>query len=118
MILTTVLTSIAQILYKFGVPKLSLNFYALITNYPIILGIALYALGAVVMITALKGGEVTVLYPIIATSYIWVSIMSMIFFKEAMPPFKWLGVFVIVAGIIIISVGSKNTDAIEYFEGV
>ena len=68
MILCTAFTSTAQVLYKFGANKLEFNFMGLIANLPLISGMALYVLGAVIMITAFKGGEVSVLYPIVATS--------------------------------------------------
>jgi len=71
MIFTTLLTSSAQIFYKLGAATLELNLLALITNYNLIIGLCIYAVGAVLMIIAFKGGELSVLYPIIATSYIW-----------------------------------------------
>ncbi|MBW2992358.1 hypothetical protein KY345_04035 [Candidatus Woesearchaeota archaeon] len=117
MFLTTVLTSTAQIMYKFGIGRLEFNILSIITNWHIILGIALYAIGAVIMITALRYGEVSVLYPIVATSYIWVSIGSSVFFDEIMNLWKWSGVFFIVMGVIVISYGSKD-GAIAYTEGV
>jgi len=118
MFLTTILTSTAQILYKFGVKELSFNLLSIITNWQIIAGLFLYAIGAAIMIKSLKYGNVSTLYPIIATSYIWVSIGSSIFFSEAMNLWKWLGVAVIVLGVSIISYGSKKEEAIVYTEGV
>ena len=70
------------------------------------------------MIKALKHGEVSMLYPIIATSYIWVSIGSSIFFNEIINIWKWAGVFLIVVGVIVISYGSKPEESIIYTEGV
>jgi drug/metabolite transporter (DMT)-like permease len=142
MFLTTVLTSTAQILYKFGInnvtdiaslpftsrsmtiERLNPGFFMGTTHISyiavalILTGLLLYAIGAVVMITALKHGEVSVLYPIIATSYIWVSIGSSVFFDEVMNLWKWAGVFAIVMGVFVISYGSKNKEAIAYTEGL
>ncbi len=114
MILTTIFTSAAQVFYKFGAAKLEFSLISLITNYQLIIGVVLYVLGAVIMITAFRGGEVSVLYPIIATSYIWVSLMSIWFFKESVGFFRWVGVFVIIAGIVLVNLGSKKT--IEYVD--
>ena len=105
----TLLTSTAQIFYKFGAEKLELNFFSLITNYELLMGMALYAVGGILLILSFRGGEVSVLYPIIATSYIWVSFLSIYFLNEIMNLYKWLGVFTIVAGIILIGIGSKNS---------
>ncbi len=118
MILCTAFTSTAQVFYKFGADRLELNFISLITNFPLITGMILYVLGAVIMITAFKGGEVSVLYPIIATSYIWVSLLSIYFFNESLNLFKILGIFIIIAGIIFISIGSKQKETIEYTEAI
>ena len=105
----TLLTSTAQIFYKLGVEELKFNILSIITNYYIIAGLFLYAFGAVLLILSFRGGEVSVLYPIIATSYIWVSFLSIYFLGEVMNLYKWLGVFSIVAGIVLIGFGSRTT---------
>ena len=105
---TTLLTSSAQLLYKYGSANLSLNPLELITNYYLVGGVLLYAVGAALMILSFRGGEVSVLYPIIATSYIWVSFLSIYFLGESMTYYKWLGVVTIIAGIGLIGFGSKD----------
>ncbi|MDO8480428.1 MAG: EamA family transporter [Nanoarchaeota archaeon] len=108
MVLTTVFTSTAQVLYKFGVKNFEFTFLGLLTNYYLIGGLALYGLGAVLMLIALKGGELTVLYPIIATSYIWVGLLSSHFFGEILNALRWSGILAIVAGVVFVSLGSKE----------
>lgn len=106
---TTLLTSSAQLLYKFGSASLSFNLLDLLRNYYLIGGIILYALGGILMIISFRGGEVSVLYPIIATSYIWVSFLSIKFLGETMNLYKWIGIIAIMAGIISIGYGSKDS---------
>ena len=106
---TTLLTSSAQLFYKYGSAAASLNPFELITNYYLIAGLLLYAVGGALMIISFRGGEVSVLYPIIATSYIWVSFLSMFFLGEIMNTFKWIGVITIIGGIALIGYGSKDT---------
>ena len=117
-LLCTILTSTAQVLYKNGAFKLSFNILELITNYWLIGGLALYGIGAVILIAGLKGGELSVLYPIIATSYIWVALYSIHFFGEEVNIMKWIGIFVIIAGIAFVGIGSKDKDIVEYTEAV
>ena len=110
-ILCTLFTSSAQVFYKFGAAKLVLtDIMTIITNYNIFIGLFLYGISAFLMLLAFKGGEVTVLYPIFATSFIWVAILSNIFFSEPLNLFKWLGVGSIIIGISFISYGSKLSD--------
>lgn len=105
---STLLTSTAQLFYKFGAEKLSFDILSIITNLELIMGMILYAVGGILLILSFRGGEVSVLYPIFATSYIWVSFLSIYFLGEVMNIFKWLGVFTIIAGISLIGYGSKK----------
>ena len=104
----TVLNSIAQVLYKFGASRLSLTISSLLTNYFLIIGISIYAVSAVALLIALRGGELSVLYPLIATSYVWVSFLSIHFFDEIMNVYKWLGIIVIIMGVSFIGMGSRR----------
>ena len=118
MILCTFFTSLAQVFYKFGAPKLELDFISIITNWQVIIGICLYAVGAAILIIALRGGDLSILYPIIATSYIWVSLMSMYFFGELMNIYKWLGVAFIIIGIVFINLKTKENSVMQYTEPI
>ena len=106
---TTLLTSSAQILYKLGSATLAFDIISILTNYYLLGGILLYAVGGTLMILSFRGGEVSVLYPIIATSYIWVSFLSVKFLGETMNVFKWLGIVSIISGIVLIGYGSKDS---------
>ncbi len=105
-IFCTLLTSSAQILLKFG----ALGLPAIFSNVPLIIGMLIYGIAAFALIISFKGGEVTVLYPIIATSYVWVTLLSRFYFGEPLIYLKFIGVFAIIVGICFIGFGSKNTD--------
>ena len=109
----TILTSFAQVFYKKASMSLSFNIIELIKNYNLIIGMLLYGLGAIIMIYSLKHGEVTVLYPIITLSYVWVSILSVYFFNEIMNSLKWTGVIFVVIGIMFIGLGSRNNKELK-----
>ncbi len=107
-LVVTIFTSAAQAFYKAGVDRgLSLDLHALITNYPLIVGIALYGVGAVLLLISLRHGELSVLYPIVSLSYIWVSLIAAHYFNEPMNIYKWLGVLAIIAGVSFIGKGSE-----------
>lgn len=92
----------AQILFKLGSQNVSASLMSWLTNWRIIVGAVLYALAGIFFILALKSGNVSILYPIIATSYIWVALMARFFLAEPFAAYKWLGIGLIIAGIIII----------------
>src|SRR3989344_6163939 len=104
---TTLLTSSAQILWKKGSETLVFSITGVLTNYYLIAGILLYIIGGTLLIISLRGGELSVLYPIIATSYVWVSFLRIKFLGETMNLYKWLGIIAIIAGIASIGFGSR-----------
>ena len=110
----TIVIAFAQVLYKMGSDRLAFGsvialLTSVITNIPLISGMLLYLAGAVILLYALKGGELSVLYPIIALNYVWVSILSMVFFNDVINPAKWAGVAFIILGVSFIGFGSKLT---------
>jgi len=104
-ILFTFLMSAAQILYKIGAQRLAFNL-TILTNWPLIIGIILYGISAILMIISFKGGEISVLYPILALTYVWVSLLIPHFIPgDTMNPTKWLGIILILSGVSSIGIG-------------
>ena len=102
----TFITSSAQIFYKLGTIA-NLNFFGIL-NFYIIIGFLLYALAAFLVIFAFKHGQVSMLYPLFATSYIWVSILSSYLFNENISQVKLLGIAAIIAGVSFIGFDANN----------
>ena len=94
------------LLKKASARKLS-QISSLMTNYYLFGGVALYALGTLLFIPALKGGDLSVLYPFVSLSYIWVSILSVKFLGEKINKLKWLGVSLIIVGVSFIGLGNN-----------
>ena len=107
-ILCTGLVSFAQLMLKIGSARLSFGFLALLSNVPLMLGASAYILGFVIFIMFLKYGELSVLYPIFALSYIWVNLLSAHFLGEALNGFKWAGIASIILGVFLISWGRNK----------
>jgi uncharacterized membrane protein len=55
----------------------------------------------------LRHGQLSVLYPIIALTYVWVTILSPMFFVDHLNTFKVSGVTLIVLGVTFIGLGSR-----------
>ena len=94
------------LLKKASAGKLS-NLKSLATNYYLIAGVSLYAIGTVLFVPALKGGDLSVLYPFVSVAYIWVSLLSVKFLGEKMNKLKWLGIALIIIGVTFIGFGSN-----------
>ncbi|MDP8988901.1 MAG: hypothetical protein M3N41_02310 [Acidobacteriota bacterium] len=106
----TLLSAAAQVLLKFGTVELKLHptLAGLLTNFPLIGGMALYAVGAALMVLALRHGELSVLYPLISLSYVWVAILSVLVLGEVMNPYKIGGICAIMAGVGVLGLGSHK----------
>ena len=69
---------------------------------PLIGGFALYAVGALLMIIALRYGELSVLHPILGAGYVLSLFIGSAVFRESLSASKVLGVMVIIAGLVLI----------------
>jgi uncharacterized membrane protein len=98
--------SFGPIFLKKASNKISLSLKSIIYNRYLIAGLIFYGLSTLLFIPALKGGELSVLYPFVATVYIWVSLLSIKMLNEKMSKFKWLGILLIIIGVSFIGLGS------------
>jgi len=103
----TLVGAFGPILLKKASAKRLSKLSSLLTNYHLFGGVALYAVGTLLFIPALKGGDLSVLYPFVSLSYIWVSLLSVKFLGEKMNKYKWIGIALIIIGVSFIGVGSK-----------
>jgi drug/metabolite transporter (DMT)-like permease len=109
----TVMGAIAQVLIKLGANHLAhasllVTFRSIFTVPTLFFGYCLCGIFAVLMVYALRHGELSVLYPVIALTFVWVSILSAMIFHEAMTPMKIGGIAVIIGGVAILGFGSRN----------
>ncbi|MFH1510780.1 MAG: EamA family transporter [Candidatus Woesearchaeota archaeon] len=110
MFLCTFLTSVAQFFYKKAAMQLSFSISGILFNMPLYIGAGLYILGALLMLVALRGGDLSSLYPVIATSFIWVTLLSAYLLHEHVSITKYIGIASIMAGISMIGYGSRGNN--------
>lgn len=104
----TLLGAAGQILIKYGAIALKGSSpLAMLMNLPLMAGYSLYGLMTVLFVFALKDEELSILYPIISLTYVWVTALSMYFFHEALNGFKIAGVLVIVLGVAVLGRSKK-----------
>ncbi len=107
----TFLTASAQLFYKLGVGKFGDTLLSML-NWQILLGLCLYGIAAVLFVVALKFGELSVLYPVIALSFVWVNLLSNWFLGEGVGFLKWLGIVLIIMGVSFVGFGSEEVKPV------
>ena len=99
------LGGLGAIFLKLGSEMFALTVRGVFYNIKLVIGITCYALSVVLFVPALRGGEVSILYPMVATSYIWASLFSVVMLKEKINAKKWLSILCIMIGIAFLSIG-------------
>ena len=97
-----VLGALGQLNFKLGSDKLTFKIFDIIKNKFLIIGVILYGISTVMFIVSLKGGELSVLYPLIATSYVWATILAKKVLKEDINMYKTTGILLIIIGVAVI----------------
>jgi multidrug transporter EmrE-like cation transporter len=100
----TVLGAAAQILMKMGANHMVAGLArpglaGIVTNVPLMIGYTLYGMSTVLLVLALKDGELSLLYPVIALTYVWVTILSLLVFHDDINIFRLTGIAIIVVGV-------------------
>jgi multidrug transporter EmrE-like cation transporter len=99
----------AQILIKVGASSLSnLSLLQMVQSIPLLAGYSLYGVSTLLLVLALRQGELSVLYPIISLTYVWVTLLSMAIFQESMNLCKALGLVTVVVGVSILGQGNRR----------
>lgn len=107
---STVFGAAAQVLIKIGmgpnhfVPTVM----GLVTNVPLVAGYVCYGVFTLVMVLALREGELSMLYPIIALTYVWATLASYLLLHDTPNLFKNLGIVTIVIGVAVLGGGGKK----------
>ena len=65
-------------------------------------------MSTLLLVLALREGELSLLYPVISLTYAWVTIVSVLYLGETMNPFKFAGLCVIVAGVAMLGWSQKR----------
>lgn len=105
-VLGSFLGAAGSLYFKKGSSKLTKNIFQNLKNYSLIIGFCLYIVAASMYVFALRGGDLSILYPLVSTTYIWIIVLSYYFLKEKMNKWKWFGITSIVIGVTFIGLGS------------
>ncbi|MBU0461165.1 MAG: hypothetical protein KJ574_01125 [Nanoarchaeota archaeon] len=109
----TILTAAGSLLFKLGMMNFVFSFVGLLTNYYLISGLIVYGVGLLILLFALKNGELSVLYPITALTYIWSLLLAAFILHENVSYPEVFGVVLILLGVSAIGKGSMMRSPIK-----
>lgn len=95
-----------SLFFKKAADKLEFKPASLIKNKDLILGLFIYGSSTILYVIGIKGGELSVLFPLVSTGYIWVAFLSVKYMGEKMNLVKWAGIAMILFGVSLIGYGS------------
>lgn len=99
MLTSALLTCVGQLCWKLSEDSLLL----------LLAGFALYGCGALLMMAAMRFGELSVLHPMLSAGYALSIILGAVVLEEKITANKLLGIAVITAGLVCLST-SKGGD--------
>lgn len=109
-LLSSLCAGSAQIFWKNASFTLGFNLSALLNVY-FIVGVLLYGLATIFMVLSFRGGELSVLHPFLATSYVWVTLISpFLVAGEIITPMGMIGVLAIFTGVILVGIGGGKSS--------
>jgi multidrug transporter EmrE-like cation transporter len=86
---------------RFGVDARSLR--TLVRTPAIYTGLFLFGLSALVWLVVLSRASLSFAYPFAALTYVLILLFDLLILDETVPPLRWAGVALIVAGIFLVS---------------
>lgn len=100
-ILAAFLGALGQYLYKSGAEVADATLLSYL-NPRILAGVACYTAVMMLFVAAFrKGGSLTVLYPIYASTFIWAALLALIVYGTPIKPANVVGMGLIVAGMYL-----------------
>ncbi len=102
-VLATIVAAVGSVLLKIGAGKLKKSLTAIIKNWQVLLGFCFYGTGSIMFVPALRGGDLSVLFPITSLTYIWTVLLSKKVLNETINSWKWIGIALIMVGVILIA---------------
>lgn len=108
-ILQCMLLSGGQVLMKYGLTKAGAfsftwdYFVRLFTNWQFISCGLCYGAGSILWMYIIKHFPFSMAYPMVSLSYVMGMFAAIIFFHEQIPMTRWIGVFLIMSGCVLIA---------------
>lgn len=108
----TLIQAAAQMLIKTGANHIQHRslfdtLIGILTTLPLFAGYSMYGVSMILLVLALRDGELSQLYPVISLTYVWVCFLSVFVLHEPVNVFKVAGILLIVFGVAVLGRGGK-----------
>jgi drug/metabolite transporter (DMT)-like permease len=103
----SIVGSFGAVFLKMGAAKLSKSIWSFVNSH-LILGVGLYLASSVIYAMGVRGGQLSVLYPLVSLGYIFTLVWSKIFFNEPITRYKVTGLCLILVGVFLVGVGASR----------
>lgn len=101
----SVVGSFGAVFMKLGAGKVTKSIWSFL-SLELAAGVGLYLGSSVFYAMGIRGGQLSVLYPMVSLGYIWTLLWSRLFFHEAFTKQKFLGLGMILLGVAFVGLGS------------
>jgi multidrug transporter EmrE-like cation transporter len=92
--------ALGQFLYKSGAERATDGFFSYLLNVRILGGVVCYIAVMVLFVAAFRrGGELSILYPLYATTFIWAAGIAWWAYEVPIKPINLLGMVCLIAGM-------------------
>ena len=99
-VVAAALGAVGQLLYKNGADAAGRGLVSYVLNVRILGGAVCYVAVMVLFVAAFRrGGSLTVLYPVYASTFIWAAILAMLVYSEPIKLMNVLGMALLVTGM-------------------
>ena len=105
-LLAALVGAVGQVLYKSGAEQTTASWMSYLKNPLLLGGIICYVLVMVLFVAAFKrGGAMSVLYPLYATTFIWGSLIAWWAYHEPIRAVNVAGMLLLIAGTYLMGMG-------------
>lgn len=105
-----------QLMLKIGINRMGISdfgslgavggfFSGAIKSPMVIAGLLLYVISAAIWMIVLSTVDLSFAYPFIGLTYVLVLVLSKFILREDVNPVRWIGAFIITAGVVVLSRG-------------
>ncbi len=105
--LAALVGSFGAVFLKAGATRLELRLAALLSNWRLATGVALYLASSVLWVAGIRQGELTVLYPLSSLGYVYTMLWSRFFFGEKFTRNKFVGLALILCGVAMLGLANR-----------